>query len=948
VSHNGERWLPSVLEGIAEQTSPVSQIVCVDTTSRDGSLDLVRSATGTEPLVVPGSTSYPDAVDAGLAALGKTPEQAEWVWLLHDDCRPAPDALEQLLRVAQERPEAAILGPKLREWPSLRRLLELGITISGTGRRETGLERGEYDQGQHDDVREVLAVNTAGMLVRREVLQQLNGLDSALPIFGNDIDFCWRAAKAGHRTFIVPQAVVFHAEAAHRGSRRTPLTGRHIHYQERRAALYTLLVNCSSRSLAWQLLRLGVGTILRMVGFMLLRQVGQALDEFAALVNLYGRPGQIMSARRRRSRMAAASSQDRSTPPGLLAPWWLPYRHGLDFASDLAAALTNQAGDVAERRRMAAGKVRPENDPDSDEVWTDEQSWVTRFFTNPFALLSTLFVLLALVGAREGFGSVSGGALAPVPASAQDWWRLHLESWHPLGTGTDVPAPPYVLPLALVASFLGTGATISALLVLAVPFSFWGGWRFLRVVARLVAPEGAHRWLLLWGATTYALIPAASGAWGEGRFGIVAVTTLLPWLAHAALGFADPEADRRWRAAFRVALLLSVGAAFAPLTWWFAVVLGGLVVGAAFWIAPRLMRDRTMWGPPAVALGLVPVLLSPWWLPAVWTGAGEALFLDAGRLPMTTVGYVELLTGHVGQAGAPWWLGAAVVTAAAAALIPRRTRIPVIVCWIVALAASIVALVLGYLTLHLPVISTGPGLGFLVLALQAAFVTAAVLGAVGLAGTVDTGGRRAIALAVAGVFGLVPLLGLGWFVINGPGELQQSSDTGIPAYMAQEAMTSKARGILVLRGSVEEGLRYSVVRQDGTRLGEDEILGLSTPASSLTTDLRDLLAGPEDDVAGRLAAAGIEYVVLPAPADGRVAAVLDATSGLSQASAESRSTRAWQVGPAVDPHAVDGPRSWPRSVLLVVQGAGLVVVAVLAAPTVRSGRRSDPGEEETA
>ena len=104
----------------------------------------------------------------------------------------------------------------------------------------------------------------------------------------------------------------------------------------------------------------------------------------------------------------------------------------------------------------------------------------------------------------------------------------------------------------------------------------------------------------------------------------------------------------------------------------------------------------------------------------------------------------------------------------------------------------------------------------------------------------------------------------------------------------------------------------------------------------------------EDDVAGRLAAAGIEYVVLPAPADGQVAAVLDATSGLSQASAESRSTRAWQVGPAVDPHAVDGPRSWPRIALLLVQGGGLVVTAVLAAPTVRARRRSDSGEEETA
>ena len=95
------------------------------------------------------------------------------------------------------------------------------------------------------------------MLVRRRVLDELGGLDDELPIFGNDVDFGWRAASAGHRTVVVPQAVVFHAEAAHRGLRRTPLTGRHTHYQERRAALFTLLANSRSRLLPLQLLRLG-------------------------------------------------------------------------------------------------------------------------------------------------------------------------------------------------------------------------------------------------------------------------------------------------------------------------------------------------------------------------------------------------------------------------------------------------------------------------------------------------------------------------------------------------------------------------------------------------------------------------------------------------------------------------------------------------------------------
>ena len=415
VSHDGARWLPAVIEGLGEQRAPVDAVVAVDTTSRDESTELLRQAFGSV-VEAHGSTSFPDAVTLGLEHVG----DCEWVWLLHDDSRPDPGALEALLAAAEANPDADILGPKLREWPSLRRLLELGVTISGTGRRETGLERGEFDQGQHDEIRTVLAVNTAGMLVRRSVLEELGGFDPQLPIFGNDIDFGWRAAAAGHRTIVVPQAVVFHAEAAHRGVRRTPITGRHTHYQERRAALYTLLVNAPARWLPFQVLRLGLGTLIRMLGFLLVRQVGQSLDELAALVSLYSSPRELLGARRLRARRRPAEPHD---VRHLLAPRWLPYRHGLDFVSDLAAAATMQASDVAERRRAAklAESGTPVRRADSDDEEDDlgaDTGFVVRFLTNPVAVLVTLFVIVALFGARDAFGAVSGGALSPAPGEA--------------------------------------------------------------------------------------------------------------------------------------------------------------------------------------------------------------------------------------------------------------------------------------------------------------------------------------------------------------------------------------------------------------------------------------------------------------------------------------------------------------------------------------------------
>ena len=212
VSHDGARWLPVVIDALRSQTRAPDHVVAVDTGSRDESADLLDAAFG--PVVpAPASTGYPEAVRRGVAELGP---EVEWLWLLHDDSTPDTGALEALLAAADEHPEADILGPKLREWPSLRRLLEVGVTISGTGRRETGLERGEYDQGQHDEVRRVLAVNTAGMLVRRRVLEDLGGLDDRLPVFGNDIDLGWRAAAA---RAAVAGVAADRQRARHQGSR---------------------------------------------------------------------------------------------------------------------------------------------------------------------------------------------------------------------------------------------------------------------------------------------------------------------------------------------------------------------------------------------------------------------------------------------------------------------------------------------------------------------------------------------------------------------------------------------------------------------------------------------------------------------------------------------------------------------------------------------------------
>ena len=248
----------------------------------------------------------------------------------------------------------------------------------------------------------------------------------------------------------MPQAVVFHAEAAHRGTRRTPLTGRHTHYQERRAALWTLLANAPGALAAVAGGPAAFGTLVRMIGFLLVRSVGEALDELAALLSVYSQPGRAAA---RRAASGGGRGRDPDGRRRLLAPGGCPTGTASTSSATSLAAATNQAADVADRRR-AACKRRPPPPARSrrrgrrgrrGRACGRGHRLVARFFTNPVALALTLFVLLVLVGAREAFGHVTGGGLSPAPATRADCWGLCTRVLAPARrSAPPCPAPAYV------------------------------------------------------------------------------------------------------------------------------------------------------------------------------------------------------------------------------------------------------------------------------------------------------------------------------------------------------------------------------------------------------------------------------------------------------------------------------------------------------------------------
>jgi len=150
---------------------------------------------------------------------------SEFVVIANPDTEPEPDAVRILCEFAGTRPCCGIAGPQLRypdgRWqPSRRRF----PTVRGTLVRRTPLrylarpferQRDHYLLDERPD-KPVPAdwMLAAFLLLRREMLDELGGFDEQFRLYGEDIELCYRAAKAGWERWYVPQALVTHRYAA--------------------------------------------------------------------------------------------------------------------------------------------------------------------------------------------------------------------------------------------------------------------------------------------------------------------------------------------------------------------------------------------------------------------------------------------------------------------------------------------------------------------------------------------------------------------------------------------------------------------------------------------------------------------------------------------------------------------------------------------------------------
>ncbi|MFM9559170.1 glycosyltransferase family 2 protein [Streptomyces caniscabiei] len=917
VAHDGARWLPDALAGLLGQERPVQSAMAADTGSADDSARLLSDALGEDRVLhLARRTGFGQAVEeanrtAGVLTqddlaylrrpsgwdpvtrswrddaydLPELPhgEPVQWLWLLHDDCAPEPDALAQLLRVVENerelgRDDVAVVGPKLRGWYDRRQLLEVGVTIAPSGRRWTGLDRREQDQGQHDHVKPSLAVSTAGMLIRRDVFEELGGFDRRLPLMRDDVDLCWRATAAGHRVLVAPEAVVRHAEASSRERRTVDCVGRSAaspHMVDKAGAVYTLLVNSRTAQLPWVLLRIVLGTLLRIVAYLVGKVPGQAVDEIRGLLSVLLRPERIIAGRRRRGRSQLDKGELRPLfpPPGATVRATVEQVAGDLFGS--ADAETTPAG-----RHGGAVESGP-GDDDAEFLQVEQFARLKRIARAPGPVLFALLLLASLVACRAllGGGALAGGTLLPAPADSAELWSRYLDAWHPVGAGGAEAAPPYLAVVAMLASLLfgSTGLAVTVLLVASVPLAGFTAYFASRSLVE-------SRLLRAWAAIVYAFLPAVTGALATGRLGTAVLAILLPLIARAgaaASGLANNTGARgSWRATWAYALLLTITTAFTPIVWPIALLLGlGLLVVRR--------RELTAYGPRFIAqLGTPLLILAPWSLTLLPFGFFEEAGLEYGSGTASATDLLGISPGGPGTVGGLTLIG--VVLAALAALLRAERQPAIRTAW----TAALVALVLAVLSNG----STWAGPATLVYGL--ALLAAATLGADGARHRVaeqSFGWRQPVAVLIALAAAVGPLLAAaGWVLGGADGPLKRRDPVQVPAFVAEESGTRDQARTLVLDSDSTAEVGYTLIRGSGVRLGDAELTAGAGENEQLDKVVANLVAGSGADQTDELGGFAVRYVLVRPGAPREVGRVLDATPGLSRLSQQDGSAL-WRV-----------------------------------------------------
>jgi len=237
------KFLPGCLSTLLNTSYPNFEIIVVDNSSKDGSVDLIKRSFGSSPRL----TVQQNERNFGFAEgnnIGARLANGKYIVFLNVDTETDSEWLTKLVEVMESDESIGAAQSKL--------LLFDHSTIDSTGdfidSYGYGFQRGhgEEDRGQYNKTDEIFSARGAAMIVRKRILMKVGYFDPTFFMLCEDIDLSWRIRLTGHKVMFVPQSVVYHAGS---GIRKAYQSSVQSYYYNNRNILITLIKNYDLKGL---------------------------------------------------------------------------------------------------------------------------------------------------------------------------------------------------------------------------------------------------------------------------------------------------------------------------------------------------------------------------------------------------------------------------------------------------------------------------------------------------------------------------------------------------------------------------------------------------------------------------------------------------------------------------------------------------------------------------
>jgi GT2 family glycosyltransferase len=189
------------------------ELIVVDNNSKDGSVEAIRREFPAVKLVAQTENrGFAGGVNPGIRVATQP-----LVLLLNSDVRTSRSSIEEAARYMDEHPEVGVLGPRILHLdrspaascfrdPSLTLLTLKALGLS----RLKLLNFARYHQKVFTEPAEVDVVAGCAMMIRRDFLVELGGLDEDFFMYFEETDFCFRARERGKQVHYAPIGEFLH------------------------------------------------------------------------------------------------------------------------------------------------------------------------------------------------------------------------------------------------------------------------------------------------------------------------------------------------------------------------------------------------------------------------------------------------------------------------------------------------------------------------------------------------------------------------------------------------------------------------------------------------------------------------------------------------------------------------------------------------------------------